>query len=118
MNNFIEWNSLDFHKDSGREKLRCPNCDDLRSDKKDKALVIYHNDGVGKCFYCEALTFRDDEPAYTEKNYTLPEQTWKNYTNISDNLIKWVEETRKIRQSSLIDLGITEEKYFCLILFP
>jgi twinkle protein len=112
MNNFIDWDSLDFRKDSGREKLRCPNCDELRSDKKDKALVIYHNDGVGKCFYCEALTFRDSEPAYTEKDYTLPEQNWKNYSDLSDNLIKWVEDTRKIRQSSLIDLGVTEEKYY------
>lgn len=112
MNNFIEWNSLDFSKDSGRESLRCPSCDNNRTDKKDKSLKIYHNDGVGKCFYCESLTFRDSEESYVEKSYTLPEQTWKNYTNISDNLIKFVEEKRKIRQSTLIDLGITEEKFY------
>lgn len=113
MNNFIEWNSLDFKKDSGREKLRCPNCDERRTDKKDKSLVIYHNDGVGKCFYCESLTFRDsDKQDYSKKEYTLPEQTWKNYTKLSDKLIQWVENERKIRQSTLIDLGITQEKYY------
>jgi len=112
MNNFIDWNSLDFHKESGREKLRCPSCDTIRTDKKDKALVIYHNDGVGKCFYCDALTFRDSDIGYTEKEYTLPVQTWRNYTELSDKLIKFVEDTRKIRQSSLIDLGVTEEKYY------
>jgi len=114
MNKFIDWNSLDFRKDSGREKLRCPECDEVRTDKKDKALVIYHNDGVGKCFYCEALTFRDslqDQPEH-EKKYELPKQDWRNYTQISDNLVKWVEQERKIAQSTLIDLGVTEEKYY------
>lgn len=113
MNKFIEWSSLEFRKDSGREKLRCPECDDIRSDKKDKSLVVYHNDGVAKCFYCDALSFRDsNKPDYSEKQYTLPVQTWKNYTKLSDNLIKWVEENRKIPQFVLIDLGITEEEYF------
>lgn len=110
MNNFIEWDSLDFHKDSGREKLRCPECDEIRSDKKDKSLVVYHNDGVAKCFYCEALSFRESTE-YEKKDYKLPEQTWSNYTNISDNLIKFIEG-RKISQSTLIDLGVTEEKYY------
>lgn len=112
MKNFIEWSTLDFKKDSGREKLRCPSCDEVRTDKKDKSLVIYHNDGVGKCFYCEALTFRDSIQQQTEKTYQLPVQDWRNYTNISDKLVKWVESERKIAQSTLIDLGVTEEKYY------
>jgi len=113
MNNFIEWDKLELKKLSGREKLRCPNCDEIRTDKKDKSLVIYHNDGVGKCFYCESLTFRDsDEKNYSQKQYTVPSQSWKNYTQLSDKLIKWVEESRKINQSALIDLGITEEKFY------
>lgn len=110
---FLEWNDLDFKKDSGKEKIRCPHCDHQRSDKKDKSLLINHHEGYGKCFYCEALTFRDDEPKeYTEKTYTLPEQTWSNYTNISDKLVKWVEEERKIKQFTLKDLGVTEEKHY------
>jgi twinkle protein len=113
MNKFIEWDKLELKKLSGREKLRCPNCDEIRSDKKDKSLVIYHNDGVGKCFYCESLTFRDsNEKNYSQKQYTVPSQSWKNYTQLSDKLIKWVEESRKINQSALIDLGITEEKFY------
>jgi twinkle protein len=114
MNKFIEWDSLDFRKDSGREKLRCPECDEVRTDKKDKSLVVYHNDGVAKCFYCEALSFRDSlqqQPEH-QKKYELPKQDWRNYTDLSDNLVKWVEKERKIAQSTLIDLGVTEEKYY------
>jgi twinkle protein len=48
MNKFIDWEKLELKKTSGREKLRCPNCDQVRTDKTDKSLVIYHNDGVGK----------------------------------------------------------------------
>ena len=60
MNNFIEWNTLNFRKDKGQEKIRCPECDNSRSDKTDKSLQINHNEGFGKCHYCSALTFRDN----------------------------------------------------------
>ena len=53
---FITWSELEFKKTSGKEKLRCPSCDNDRSDKTDKSLIIYHNDGRGRCFYCDALT--------------------------------------------------------------
>ena len=61
MNIFVEWNKLEFRKTNGKEKLRCPSCDDQRTDKKDKSLLVNHEDGYGKCFYCEALTFREDK---------------------------------------------------------
>ena len=111
MNNFIEWETLDFKKQSGKEKVRCPNCDEQRSDKKDKSLLINHNEGYGKCFYCESLTFRESKE-YTQKEYILPPQTWKNFTTISDGMVKWIEEERKIYQTSLVSLGITQETYY------
>lgn len=114
MNNFIEWNTLQFKKTSGSEKLRCPNCDQARSDKKDKSLVINHTGGFGKCFYCDALTFKDSQKQEreTKVNYTLPSQDWKNYTNLSDKLVKWFEEKRKIKQFVLNDFLITEESIY------
>lgn len=110
MNRFIDWNTLDLKKTSGKEKIRCPHCDDSRSDKKDKSLLINHADGYGKCFYCEALTFRDNEKnkRETKVNYTLPNQEWHNYTNLSDNLVKWFE-SRGIKQYVLKDFCISEE---------
>jgi twinkle protein len=108
--NFVEWNTLEFKKQTGKEKLRCPNCEDTRSDKKDKSLLVNHNDGYGKCFYCEALTFKTK--IETEVKYTLPSQDWKNHTKLSDAMVKFIEDKRKISQDTLVELGITEEKYY------
>lgn len=113
MNKFIEWETLDFKKQSGKEKLRCPSCDEVRNDKKDKSLLINHSEGFGKCFYCESLTFRDTETKEVkEKNYKLPVQTWRNHTQLSDKLVKFIEDTRGINQYTLNALNITEEKHY------
>jgi len=113
MNIFVEWNKLEFRKTNGKEKLRCPSCDDQRTDKKDKSLLVNHEDGYGKCFYCEALTFREiNKKDFSVKHYELPKQDWLNYTKLSDKLIKWIEGDRKIKQFSLNELGITEENYY------
>lgn len=113
MNEFIEWSTLEFRKSSGTEKIRCPKCDDVRSDKKDKSLLINHKDGYGKCFYCEALTFRDTlkQERETKVNYTLPSQDFKNYTKLSDKLVKWFDD-RGIKQYVLNDFCISEEEMY------
>ena len=76
-------------------------------------MVIYHNNGIGRCFYCNALTFRDSEKnkRETKVNYTLPSQTWKNYTNLSDKIVKYFE-SRGIKQFVLKDFDISEELYY------
>ena len=89
MSNFIEWNALDLKKLSGKESIRCPKCDEVRTDKRDKSLKIDHNSGIGKCFYCEALTFRESNLDKIQTKYTYPSQEWKNYTQLSDKLVKW-----------------------------
>lgn len=113
MHNFIDWETLPFKKQSGKEKLRCPSCDAQRTDKKDTSLLVNHSEGYGKCFYCEALTFREsnDINKRTEIDYKLPSQNWKNYTKLSDAMVKWIE-IRKIPQSTAIELGWTEEKHY------
>ena len=114
MQNFVTWELLPFKKLKGKEKLRCPACDEQRSDKKDRSMLVNHNEGYGKCFYCEALTFKEDQDSVKkdEIEYKLPSQTWKNYTSLSDPMVKWLEETRKIPQSIAIELGWTEEKHY------
>jgi len=113
MKKFIDWSVLDLKgKSSGTIKIKCPECNDRRTNKADKSLQVNISGGFGKCHYCEALTFKESIKRETEIKYTLPVQTWFNYTNLSDNLVKWVEDTRKIKQFVLTDLNITEEKYF------
>lgn len=107
---FIDWETLEFKKQSGKEKMRCPSCDGSRSSKTDKSLQINHGEGFGKCHYCESLTFKKEVEETIE--YKLPQQNWRNYTKLSDNMVKWLEDTRNIKQSTAIELGWTEEKYY------
>ena len=104
----IDWNSIDLKgKTSGQHKFKCPKCIDQRTNKKDTSLSVNITEGVGKCWYCEDITIRDTEE---EKEYKLPPQNWKNYTSLSEKVVKWFE-SRKISQSTVINCGITEERY-------
>ena len=107
MNDFIKWETLQFKKSSGKEKIRCPKCDTQRTDKKDRSLLVNHKEGYGKCFYCEALTFRDE----TENKYKeINQNDFKPVLNNS----KWIEyiNSRKISEETLNKLYITFEQYY------
>lgn len=112
MANVQDWNLIQTNKVSGTAKLKCPVCTDGRKNKTDRPLYVNFNSGVGKCFHCEALFFKESIERSIEKTeYTLPVQTWKNYTEISDTFVKACE-ARKISQSTIINLGITQEKFY------
>ena len=110
----FDWDKIETkNRHSGTMKTTCPECSHTRKNKKDPCLYVNFTSGVAKCFHCESLSFRDSESKIDEvKEYTLPSQTWTNYTNLSENLVKWVEDERRIKQFALKDLGITEEKYY------
>lgn len=111
MATIFEWNKIQTNKTNGTAKVKCPACVDSRKDKRDTPLYVNFNSGVAKCFNCEALSFRDSVRKETEKKYTLPEQNWHNYTALSDGFVKYFEG-RGIMQAVLIDMGVTEEKYW------
>lgn len=113
--NIQNWDLIRTNKTSGTAKLKCPACTDIRKHKQDRSLYVNFNSGVGKCFNdgCSALFFRDSiEKSIVKENYTLPEQTWRNYTTLSDNLVKHIETERKINQYTLNHFNVTEEKYY------
>lgn len=112
MKQFIKWDSLQFKKHNGVEALRCPACDETRSDKTNKSLKVKHNEGFGNCFYCEAYTIRDIQENNVKKDYTLPSQEWKNYTSLPDKLVQWVWKERMISQTTLNQFGITQEEVY------
>jgi len=110
--NVIEWNQIETKgKSSGQIKTVCPSCTPNRKNKRDRCLSVNLSKGVAKCHHCEAISIRDDRPMHEEKVYKLPEQSWKNYTTLSDAIVKFCEE-RRISQSTLKDLKITEEVYY------
>lgn len=112
MSNIHNWELIVTNKTSGTAKIKCPVCSPERKNKTDKSLYVNFNSGVGKCFHCEGLFFKDSIAKKTEKqNFTLPVQNWKNYTNLSDGLVKYFEG-RKINQFTLKEFEITEEKFY------
>lgn len=111
MNNIIDWNTLQFKKSNGKEKLRCPNCDAARTDKKDRSLIVYHKDGVGKCFYCQSLTFKEDIEKEIKKTYKTPDNNVYKYLNFNDKVLSYIN-SRGISESTLNSLYVTQENYY------
>lgn len=114
MSNIQNWDLIQTNKVSGRQKLKCPACTETRSNKQDKSLMVWFDIGVAKCYNigCEALFFRDSvQKSIVQNNYTLPDQKWQNYTELSDAMVKYCE-TRKINQYTLKYFNVTEEKQY------
>ena len=96
MKNFIEWLDIDLRgKTSGQTKTKCPNCVHTSKDKSSRDLSVNISKGLANCHRCESVSVRDNIQAETKKEYKLPVQEWRNYTNLSDNLVKYLE-SRKI----------------------
>lgn len=109
MNTFFKWELIQIKGNPrGPKKTTCPNCSHTRKKKTDPCLSVNFDTGKAKCWNCEALSFRE-QPEIKAKPYVLPSQNWHNYTTLSEKLVRWCETVRKIRQSTLIDMGITEE---------
>jgi twinkle protein len=111
MKKVYEWSLIETNKTNGITKVKCPICTPTRKNKSDRSLYVNLNSGVAKCYNCEALFFRESIKKEVEKNYTLPNQDWRNYTNLSDSLVKYCE-SRGIQQFTLQEFGVTEEKYY------
>lgn len=112
MSNIHNWELIITNKTSGTAKVKCPVCGPERKNKADKSLYVNFNSGVAKCFHCEGLFFKDSiQKSVERENFTLPVQTWKNYTNLSDGVVKYFEG-RKINQYTLNALEVSEELYY------
>jgi len=109
MNKFIDWNILEFKKTKGKEKVSCPTCQADKFRKGDKSIQVNHNEGYGKCFRCESLTFRKDEDDTLE----YKEVNQKDFKQIKDNT-KWLEyvKSRGISESTLSKLYVTFDEYW------
>lgn len=109
----INWEDINIkNKIKGTMKTVCPNCSHTRRKKNDPCLYVNLDDGVAKCFNCDNLAFRDTFKESLVKSYTLPSQEWRNYTKLSENLVKWFEDERGIKQFTLNNFGVTEEKVY------
>lgn len=110
--NIFAWGKIQLNKSSGKCKAKCPECIDRRTDKKDKSLQVNFENGIAYCHYCNSISFRDPIDKKTQQqNYKLPVQIWRNYTKLSEPMVRYIE-SRKISQSTAIKFGLTEEKFY------
>lgn len=113
MAEFFDWELIkENQRTSGVKKQTCPKCSEHRKNKNGKCLYVNFNSGVAKCFNCESLSFREDDTKNEKHEYTLPIQTWRNYTDLSEKMVKWLETERGIQQFVVQEMNITEEKYY------
>jgi len=110
MKQIIDWNSIEVKGNrSGSKRALCPNCSADRRKSKDPCLSVNFDKGLANCHNCQAVSFRENNRNDKIDSYTPPPQDWQNYTQLSDNLVKWCKQ-RGIPQRTLIDFRITEEK--------
>jgi len=114
MNKFFDFDSIQVRGSrSGVKKTICPVCSADRKKKNDPCLYVNFDSGVAKCFNCTSLSFAESNALKTnKKEYSIILQEWKNYTELSDDLVKWVWSDRKISQNTLNQLEISEEKHY------
>lgn len=102
------WNYLDIDlrgKTSGKGQSTCPHCSASRRKKKEKCLSWDLDTGLYNCSHCgekgkiHKYKMMDDDDLYVK-----PE--WTNITGMDDRVVKYWNEQRGIKQSTLIDLDI------------
>lgn len=105
--NTINWEEIRIPagRTNGNVKVVCPNCSHNRKPKNqnDPCLSVSIDKGVANCWNCGGSSFREGS------TYTLPNQSWRNHTALSDKIVKYIKDERSISQQTLIDCNITEE---------
>lgn len=92
----------------GRKSWTCPLCSEHRHKKTEKCVKIFWEQGFAKCFHCgEVIQMHEWEKGNDkEKKYVIP--TWQNNTELSDKVIKYFEEDRKISQFIIRLMKVSE----------
>lgn len=97
-----------YKLDLSRKHTTCPLCSAQRKiqNQKVKCATIFEDTGLGFCSHCgERFQLHTYKKKKEIKVYTKP--SWKNNTNLSDNVIKWFEG-RGISQFTLRLMKVTE----------
>jgi len=88
----------------------CPICSEHRKKKTDKCLSLFWDTGLGQCNHCgETVQLHTYKKKQIEKEYIKPVLNVAK-SDLSDKLIKYVCEYRKISISALKSLKIREAK--------
>jgi twinkle protein len=86
----------------------CPLCSHTRKKSTQKCLQLFWDTGLAKCSHCgELLQLHTYKKQKHEAIKVYQKPAWKNYTDLSNRLVKWFEG-RKISQTTLKAMKITE----------
>lgn len=96
---------VNLKRTTGEEVSTCPECSESRKKKTLKCFSFNHDKQVGRCSHC-GCTLLPKREFEVKKEYKKP--VWKNKTDLSNNLVKWFENDRKITQETLKAFRITE----------
>lgn len=104
---------------SGQVKVRCPFCDEMRSDKRDKSLSIDATTYLYHCHYCQASGVlrskmgeilskdqRNFQPK--KKTYSRPTKKIKTDKKYSESFLSWFQG-RCISEDTLRKAKVTQE---------
>jgi len=92
---------------SGQQKVNCPFCKDIRTNKSDKSLSVNVELGVYKCHYpnCEAFIGKTVKVYDRKPEYVIPVSKLQ---KVSDKILSWFE-SRGISNNTLLQFKVTEE---------
>jgi twinkle protein len=99
-------------KYSGEVPTICPKCSHTRKPEhqKIKCLGVNLDKKCWRCNHCQWEGGLPPDKIMENKTYIKPK--WRNNTELSDKLTKWFEYNRKIKQTTLTNMKITEGKEF------
>ncbi len=88
-----------------QQKVKCPKCNERRSDKRDRSLSVNVDLGVFRCHYCGySGTVIEKE----DSKYKIPEPSPGGSDKLSDELIQFFS-SRGISRQTVRDVKISEE---------
>ena len=105
INNLIDKGIMVRADGSAQQKVKCPNCNHKRSNKKDKSLSVNIVSGMFKCHYCSWTGCA--APNEDDKKYARPKET-KDYS-LSERAVEFFKE-RGIQQTTLTAMKVSEEE--------
>lgn len=113
--NYTKLSNLGIKMKGGKSfKTICPECSHTRKKKTEPCLSVNVDEGVYQCWNpdCGFKGTVAEKRQIQKKEPDIPQQTWNNYTNLPEGMVKWISENKGISQRVLMEEKITCESAY------